>query len=179
MNLANALTTGRILVIPLFLYFFFAEFPNHYLWAGVVFVFSGLTDFFDGYIARTHNLTSKLGRLLDPLADKLSMISAFISLAIMELLPLWIILIILIREVAILSGAVFVYLTGNDIIFPSRFGKFATFCLYGLAAASILELNLFMVLFLVFAVPLTLYSAVNYIVQAYRHFFVNVRCVDE
>lgn len=171
MNLANALTTGRILVIPLFLYFFFADFPNHFVWAGVVFVFSGISDFFDGYIARTQNLTSKLGRLLDPLADKLSMITAFVSLAMLEILPLWIISIILVREVAILSGSVIFYVTGNDFIFPTKYGKFATFCLYGLAAASILRLGFLNKIFLILAIPLTLFSGAHYLVKAYQHFF--------
>lgn len=171
MNLANALTTGRILVIPLFLYFFFADFPNHYFWAGVVFVVSGVSDFFDGYIARTQNLTTNLGRLLDPLADKLSMIAAFVSLAMVQLLPFWIIAVILVREVAILSGSILVFATGNDIIFPTRFGKVATFCLYGLAAAILLGLKIFGYFFLVLAVPLTLYSGLTYVISAYKHFF--------
>lgn len=171
MNLANALTTGRILVIPLFLYCFFADFPNHYFWAGTIFVLSGISDFFDGYIARTHNLTTNLGRLLDPLADKLSMISAFVSLAIVQLLPFWIIMIILVREVAILSGSILVYATGNDIIFPTRFGKVATFCLYGLAAAILLGMEVLGYFFLILAVPLTLYSGLSYVISAYKHFF--------
>lgn len=172
MNLANALTTGRILAIPLFLYFFFADFTNHYFWAGIVFLFSGISDFFDGYIARTFNLTSKLGRLLDPLADKLSMISVFVSLAMVQILPLWIITIILVREVAILSGSVIFYFTGIDMVFPTRFGKFATFCLYGLAVASILSVGFLDQIFLYLAIPLTLFSGVHYVIQAYRHFFV-------
>ena len=171
MNLANALTTGRILVIPLFLYCFFADFPNHYAIAGLIFVLSGISDFFDGYIARTRNLTSKVGRLLDPLADKLSMISAFISLAIVELLPLWIIFIILIRELAILSGSVIFYITGNDFVFPSKYGKVATFCLYCLAAASILKLTILNHIFLWLAIPLTLYSGILYVIKACNHFF--------
>ncbi|AZR72777.1 CDP-diacylglycerol--glycerol-3-phosphate 3-phosphatidyltransferase [Anoxybacter fermentans] len=171
MNLANALTTSRILFIPLFLYFFFADFPNHYLWAGGIFVFSGITDLLDGYIARTRNLTSRVGRLLDPLADKLSMISAFISLAIVEILPLWIIMIILVREVTILSGSVVVYLTGHDIIFPSRYGKWATFTLYCTAVTSILSVQFFNQFFLTLAIPLTLLSGIDYIIKAYRYFF--------
>lgn len=171
MNLANALTTGRIFIIPFFLFFFFADFPNHYFWAGVLFVCSGLTDFLDGYIARSRNLTTKLGRLLDPLADKLSMISAFISLAIAQILPLWIIMIILIREVTILSGSIFVYFTGHDIIFPNRGGKLATFCLYATAAASILGVQFLDSFFLALAIPLTLLSALDYFINAYRHYF--------
>lgn len=174
MNLANALTTSRILFIPLFLYFFFQDFPNHYLWAGTVFVLSGLTDFLDGYIARTQNMTSDLGRLLDPLADKLSMIAVFISLAIVKILPLWIIVIILAREITILIGSLFVYFTGHDIIFPNRFGKLATFCLYSTAAASILRVSFFDKLFLSFAIPLTLLSAIDYIIKAFRHYFQDI-----
>ncbi len=171
MNLANVLTTSRIIFIPVFLYFFFADFTGHYYWAGGVFVFSGITDFLDGYIARALNLTSKIGRLLDPLADKLSMIAAFISLAVVNLLPLWVICIILIREIAILSGSVFVYFTGHDIIFPSRFGKIATFFLYSTAAASILGIEYVGMIFLIIAIPLTLFSAVEYVVKAYNHFY--------
>lgn len=171
MNAANIITTSRIILIPIFIYFFFADFPGHYYWAGGIFVISGITDFLDGYIARTHNLTSNVGRLLDPLADKLSMISAFISIAIVNLLPLWIISIILFREIAILSGSIYVYFTGQDIIFPSKFGKFATFCLYSAAAASILGLKYIGAIFIAFAMPSTLISAIDYVVKAYHHFF--------
>lgn len=171
MNVANIITTSRIIFIPFFLYFFFADFPGHYYWAGGIFALSGITDFLDGYIARTHNLTSKIGRLLDPLADKLSMITAFVSMGIANLLPLWIISIILFREIAILSGSVYVYFTGQDIIFPSKYGKFATFFLYSTAAASIFGLKYLGIIFLTFAIPLTLVSAIEYFAKAYDHFF--------
>ena len=174
MNLPNLLTTIRFLLIPLFVYVFFHQGESNILYATYIFILAGITDVLDGYVARKYDLITKWGQAMDPLADKLSMIAVFISLAIVKILPLWIIVIILAREITILIGSLFVYFTGHDIIFPNRFGKLATFCLYSTAAASILSVSFFDKLFLSFAIPLTLLSAIDYIIKAYRHYFQDV-----
>jgi len=81
MNLPNKLTVLRMLLIPVFLFFYLAPLrwlEYGYLWALIVFIVAALTDALDGYLARKHNLITDFGKLMDPLADKLLTMSAFI-----------------------------------------------------------------------------------------------------
>lgn len=81
MNLPNKLTMLRIFMIPLFLFFFFMySIPMNYLWAFIVFAAASLTDMLDGQIARKYGLITDFGKLMDPLADKLLVISALCCL---------------------------------------------------------------------------------------------------
>lgn len=169
MNIANRLTLSRILIIPVFLYIFFVQFKYHSLIAGVIFFLSGLTDLLDGYIARTYDQVSNLGRLLDPLADKLTMITVFIALAVNQLIPIWILLVVICREVIILSGAILVYLNGADIINPSKVGKYATLFLYITAFSYIVKWEFFQY-FVLLAIPLTIVSGIDYCIKAYSTF---------
>ncbi|MBM7623401.1 CDP-diacylglycerol--glycerol-3-phosphate 3-phosphatidyltransferase [Sporohalobacter salinus] len=169
MNMANRLTLSRILIIPIFLYIFFVQFKYHLLIAGVIFFLSGLTDLFDGYIARTYNQVSNLGKLLDPLADKLTMVTVFTALAINQLIPIGILLVVVCREIIILSGAIFVYLNKADIINPSKFGKYATLFLYITAFSYIVRWEFFQY-FVFLAIPLTIISGIDYCIKAYNTF---------
>lgn len=170
MNIANRLTFSRILIIPIFLFAFFVQFKYHLLVAGIIFFLSGLTDLFDGYVARTYNQVSDLGRLFDPLADKLTMITVFTALSINKLIPIWILIIVIAREGVILAGALLVYLRGADIINPSPSGKYATFFLYVTAFAYIVKWPIFQY-FIFVAIPLTVISGINYCIKAYSNFF--------
>ncbi|SJZ88606.1 CDP-diacylglycerol--glycerol-3-phosphate 3-phosphatidyltransferase [Selenihalanaerobacter shriftii] len=168
MNIANRLTFSRILIIPIFLFAFFVQFKYHLLVAAIIFFLSGLTDLFDGYIARTYNQVSELGKLLDPLADKLTMITVFVALAINNLIPTWVLVIVLAREGIILLGAMLVYSNKADIINPSKFGKYATFSLYVTAFAYIIKWKMFQY-FSFLAIPLTLISGIDYCIKAYNN----------
>ena len=78
MNLPNILTVGRILMTPFFIIFLFYDHPYAKAWALCIFVIAMLTDIYDGYYARKHNLVNDYGRFLDPLADKVMILSALI-----------------------------------------------------------------------------------------------------
>jgi len=81
MNLPNKLTVLRVFMIPLFLFLFFAEYASwNYLWALIVFALASLTDMLDGKIARSRGLVTDFGKLMDPLADKLLVVSALVCL---------------------------------------------------------------------------------------------------
>ncbi len=80
MNLPNKITLARIFMIPLFVVFFYVEFPYHELVSAVVFVLAAFTDFLDGYIARKYHLVTNMGKFLDPIADKVLVSTAFILL---------------------------------------------------------------------------------------------------
>jgi len=98
MNLPNLLTILRILLTPVFIIFLFYEHPYAQLWALLVFIVASVTDAFDGYYARKHNLVTESGRFLDPLADKILVTSAFISFAYMGIIEYWMVVLIVFRD---------------------------------------------------------------------------------
>lgn len=98
MNLATKLTMLRIVMIPLFMIFVLADIPYGKLIAAAIFVLASVTDAADGYIARKRQEVTNLGKLLDPLADKLLVAAALISLVEIGLIPSWIAVVIIGRE---------------------------------------------------------------------------------
>ncbi len=101
LNLPNTITMGRILLIPVFVYLAYDPGPWRSFFAALVFLIAALTDFLDGYLARKHNLVTALGKLLDPIADKLLTLAGFIMLVALELAPAWMVIIIIGREMAV------------------------------------------------------------------------------
>lgn len=102
-NLPNALTVGRILLVPILVTVLFTKMPGKE-WLGLgLFLAAALTDFLDGFIARRYQVITPLGQLLDPAADKILMASAFISLVELnhEVTPAWMVALILAREFAV------------------------------------------------------------------------------
>lgn len=169
MTLANYLTVLRLLFLPFFLLFFFLNIKYNYLIAGVIFILSSLTDLLDGYIARKFDQVSAVGRLLDPLADKLTFITVFVALAIEGFIPIIIITIILVRESIILCGSIYLYYYSNDIISPSQLGKTATFLLYITAVAYIWNISVLKpVIFL--AIIIAFISGAKYCIEGYNRY---------
>ncbi len=101
LNLANKLTIIRIFLVPVFMLFLIFEIPNGDYIAAGIFIIAALTDTLDGYIARSRNQITKFGKFMDPLADKLLVSAALISLVEMGKLPAWIVVIIIAREFAV------------------------------------------------------------------------------
>ena len=100
-NLPNVLTVARILLIPVFVVLFVTPTPDRSLAAAAVFVIAALTDLLDGYLARRRGQVTKLGRLLDPIADKLLVLSALIVLVQVDRVSALIAILIIAREVAV------------------------------------------------------------------------------
>ena len=165
LNYPNTLTVVRLLLIPVYLYFFLR---GEYILSGVFFSLSGVTDFLDGYLARKYNMVTDLGRLLDPLADKLTLISILAVLIYMDLLPRVITITLLTREVFVLFGSGIMYLMGKDLIDPTRLGKISIFLLYVAIAASLLDIKFFDMLLFYVVIPINIISAVDYIRNAYQ-----------
>ncbi len=97
-QIPNILTITRILLTPVFIMLLFYEHPYSNFWALVVFVIASITDAYDGYVARKYDLETDYGRFLDPLADKILVSSAFISFAVMEIVPFWMVGLIIFRD---------------------------------------------------------------------------------
>ena len=91
MNLPNKLTMLRIILIPVFLVLVLVEsIPMHYLWALLVYLIACFTDTLDGHIARSRGLVTDFGKLMDPLADKLLVMSALVAFIPVAGVPVWV-----------------------------------------------------------------------------------------
>lgn len=125
-NLPNALTLGRILAVPLFLSLL-AEGESEA--ALLVFIAAGITDAVDGMIARMWDMRTDLGAHIDPLADKLLVVSSFIALGILGLVPRWLMIVVILRDVVILGGYLMTAVAVGRAMemAPSLAGKLTTF----------------------------------------------------
>ena len=122
MNLPNKLTVSRLILTAIFLLVMFVEFPFHITAALVLFVAASLTDLFDGIIARRRNLMTDFGKLMDPLADKVLICSAFIAFIELEWMPAWMVIVIVARELAI-TGLRLLAASKNIVLAAERQGK--------------------------------------------------------
>ena len=137
MNIPNTLTLIRLFLIPIFIYYYSMDRPMIAL--GIYFL-AGITDVLDGYIARRFNMSTKLGTMLDPLADKLMLIAALGCLTYSELIPAWVLYAVLLKECALIVGAGIMYFGHINRVIPSNvFGKVATLVFYIAVATSMLE----------------------------------------
>lgn len=125
MNLANRLTIARILVIPVFMALILSNIPYGDWLAAALFSVAAITDGLDGYIARSRKQVTNFGRFLDPVADKLLISAALISLVDLGRLSAWIAMIIIGREIAVL-GLRILAMGEGEIINSSSTGKAKT-----------------------------------------------------
>jgi len=100
-TIANLLSILRILLTPLFIYFLFTQQVHFELLALAIFIIASVTDAYDGYFARKYAAVSEIGQFLDPLADKILMSAAFISFVVMGLIPLWMVILVILRDFTI------------------------------------------------------------------------------
>lgn len=171
MNLPNSLTLLRIFLIPFLVGFLIY---GHYEWALAVLVLAGVTDILDGVIARVANQRTKLGMYLDPLADKLLLTSAFVTLAILHQVPSWAAIVVVSRDLIILAGALLLYVLATPFeVNPTVLGK-------GTTLAQLLYLGLVLIFvygqidllplvpLLLVALALTIVSGLQYVYRGIR-----------
>lgn len=133
---ANLLTFGRICAVPVVIWLVLR---NACAIAAVLFALAGLTDALDGWIARRQGV-STLGALLDPLADKMLMTSMFITLAAVGLLPLWLAILVVFRDIVILGGIGLLRLIGSTIVIrPIAISKINTAAQIALVSIALAE----------------------------------------
>ncbi|MCA9401474.1 MAG: CDP-diacylglycerol--glycerol-3-phosphate 3-phosphatidyltransferase [Candidatus Omnitrophica bacterium] len=125
MNIANVLTTSRIALTIVFLLFVVQTGFQAKLIAALVFLAASITDYLDGYLARKYNLVTNYGKLMDPIADKFLVLSAFAVFGKLEVIPFWMVLIIFIREVALTFYRLVAVFQGN-ILAAENLGKWKT-----------------------------------------------------
>ena len=178
-TIPNIITFIRIILIPIILYLLFSENPNIVLLAGGLFIISSISDYFDGYLARILNQSSKLGTLLDPIADKLLIASVIVVLVdtnVISNLHVIPAIIILLREIAISGLREFLAKMNTDMP-VSKLAKYKT--TFQMVSLSILiislgfQLNDFLwnlgLVTLWIAAIITLLSGYNYMAKGLKH----------
>ena len=123
-NVPNALTMMRLALIPVFVLLFW---NGHRKWALVVFIVASLTDMLDGMLARKLNQITDFGKLFDPLADKLMVVTALVCQGLAGVFPWSAILVVGLKELLMLLGGVFM-LSKNVVVYANYFGKTAQVC---------------------------------------------------
>jgi cardiolipin synthase len=125
MNIPNLLTIGRILLVPLLVIFLL---DGKHLAAFWVFVLAGATDALDGFLARVLKQKTNFGAFLDPIADKLLLITSYITLSVLDILPKWLTVLVVSRDVLIWGGIGILMLYNRDFKYkPSLVSKVTTF----------------------------------------------------
>ncbi len=170
MNLPNKLTLLRIFMIPVFLLVLFLapEPMNRYI-AVLIFIVASLTDMLDGKIARKYHLVTNFGKFMDPLADKLLVMSALVSMVALEDLAAWVVIVILAREFAI-TGFRTLAMEANIVMAASWWGKVKTTTQMIMIPVVLLQLPFSFMpvvekLLVALAVFFTIFSGVDYMVK--------------
>ena len=176
-QLPNAITIVRILCAPVFCWMLLAD-EGHdgplRWWAAVLFIVAIATDGVDGYLARRHNIVSDLGKLLDPIADKVLTGVAFVSLSILAELPWWITIVVLVREIGITVHRLVV--ASDHVVAAAWLGKLKTLAqavalslallpLAGVVGEWVVWVN---VVTMTIAVVLTILSGLDYVITEVR-----------
>jgi cardiolipin synthase len=170
-NLANGLTILRILMAPLISILLVYRFWRLAL---ACFVLAGVTDALDGFFARTRAQRTELGMILDPLADKLLLFAAFMTLVYLHLIPRWLFIIVVSRDLMLIGGFLVVYVaTGKSSISVSRMGKLTT----GIQLATVMGTLLgrvtggidpYLVPFIYVTAAVTIFSGLEYVLRGAR-----------
>ena len=125
LNLANKLTMLRVVMIPAFVIVLYADFEGCRYVALALFAIASFTDFLDGYIARSRNLVTDCGKFMDPLADKVLVMTAMLMFVCWGLMPAWVLAVVLARALAV-SGLRMIAATEGKVIAAAWSGKVKT-----------------------------------------------------
>ena len=126
-NVPNLLSFVRLALVPVFLYFILT---GQDVAALLVLVFSSITDYLDGWLARRLHQITRLGQLLDPAADRLYIVATLIGLAVREVLPWWLVVAIVGRDIMLIVLGIVLANNGHGPLPVHHLGKVATFCLF-------------------------------------------------
>ena len=191
MNPPNAITVARILLVPVFVVALLCPWPEwmgiaagvgpyQSIIAAIIFIIISCTDWLDGYLARSRNMVTDFGKLMDPLADKILVAAALISLVVLDALPTWVVLIILAREF-IISGVRMMAAPQGTVIAASYIGKSKTVfqmiaivlfiikdspALENFVSLLPIDIDVFSWIIMGIALILTIVSLIDYLVKA-------------
>ncbi|MNI49161.1 CDP-diacylglycerol--glycerol-3-phosphate 3-phosphatidyltransferase [compost metagenome] len=189
MNLANRITLARIFLVPIIMFFLLVkvQFPNikieefsityNQIIAALIFIIAASTDSLDGYIARKRKLVTNLGKLLDPLADKLLVTAVLVSLVEMDKLDAWIAIVIISREFAV-TGLRQIALLEGTVMAASKWGKAKTAIQITAIIALLINNFPFAFLHIPFDVIATWMAAVITVYSGFDYFMKNKHVID-
>lgn len=167
----NILTTARLILVPIFAYLVLGveNLPG----AAMIFLLSGITDVVDGFIARKFNMITNFGKVYDPFVDKLMQITAIVCLAIAEVIPVWIILLVMVKELAMIVTGGILYLK-KIVVYSNWYGKLSTVLFYAVIVVMILwkdviSENLQFGLLIIMSGGMIL-AATAYLIDTIRHY---------
>lgn len=166
-HIPNILTIIRFLFIPAIV---ISLIYDNYLLALILFTVSSITDVLDGKIARKYNVITDFGKLMDPLADKLTQLSVLLTLSIKCVIPIWIVLVLILKESIMISGASFLY--GKNLVVSSKwYGKLTTVLIYIAVVSSclikIFDLPDFDIYIYILAIIFAIFSLLKYFTYFY------------
>jgi cardiolipin synthase len=138
-NLPNLLTLTRILLLP---FFVATLIYNQYQYALIIFIAAAVTDILDGFIARITNQITDFGKILDPVADKFFLITSFILMSYMGLIPKWLAIMVISKDLIVVTGSVILYFVTHKLtIEPSILGKASSASQFFLVGLVLLQSN--------------------------------------
>lgn len=190
-HIPNILTILRIIFIP---FIVIAIANEQYILAAVLYTISSITDILDGVIARKFNFITDFGKLMDPLADKLTQLAVIATLCLYGVLPLWMVIVLLAKEFIMVIGAAFLYKKRDLAVTSKWYGKLTTVLIYLAILSSFFikifpsigyKINIlgyymtFDILIYIFAFILALFSLLSYIQDCWRYFFKKEKKVEE
>ena len=172
-HIPNMLTILRFILIPFIVVLILKE---KFLDAFILLTVSSLSDVLDGRIARQFNLVTDIGKLLDPLADKANQISVLVSLVIIKVIPIWIVVILFIKEFILIAGASWLY--GKKVVVSSKwYGKLTSVIFYlAIVSSFFIRIFNFKVQFDIYlyyiGVALAIFSLIMYFKDFYQDGYV-------
>jgi cardiolipin synthase len=147
LNLPNMITLARVILVPIFI---IASINQNFGWALLIFAIAAVSDAVDGLLARLLQQRTVLGSYLDPVADKLLTASAFVILAILNILPGWLTVIVISRDVLIILGIMILFLTSHPLeIRPSLASKLTTILQFCTVVSTLVSQYAFSIPFLI------------------------------
>ena len=170
----NILSCIRIALVAVFIYCFFYDYPHNLTAAVIVFLVAGLTDVIDGFLARRFKWISNLGKVLDPLADKLMQCTVLVCMTIKEIIPVWVVVPFILKELLILSGGLFMIKKRSVVAVSNIYGKLTVvffyaavvFCIVGREYLAENPLMLYLICALVLIVAMS--ALINYICAYFK-----------
>lgn len=173
MNIPNAITLGRVFLVPVVFWLVVTDQPKL---AFLLFVVAGISDGIDGYLAKRFGWQTELGAYLDPLADKLLLVSIFLALGVLGVLPSWVVIAVVSRDILIVAGVVLAWLMDHPMtispLWVSKANTVAQIVLVGTVLAGLgfsIEFGLLLTVLIWVTAVLTVLSMAAYLRQWLAH----------
>ena len=169
MSIPNIISIVRIFLVPVFCVMYFT--PGMKIASLFVLIASGLSDLVDGYIARKFNQITDLGKVLDPIADKLFHISTIACLCIDRVVGYWLLVVVVAKELFMICGGVILYKKNHAVIASKWYGKLSSSLFFSAFILSFVQTDsavykIFISILFAVALMISIYALVNYVINA-------------